>query len=69
MSNQLKFIYSESCRRKLSIGICMGPIGEGFFQFFGTPPSSIFLGHFHGISNISLDSSALSNDTFLSKLG
>ena len=47
MSNRFRFIYSESWRRKLSIGIYLGPIkgggGRGGPKFLG-PPLQNFTG-------------------------
>ena len=64
MSNRLDFIYSESWRRELSIGIYIyepspeGGVGWGVprcgYSFLGGVSSSNFLGHSHGILNISL---------------
>ena len=50
VSNQIRNGYSESWRRELYIGICMGAIGEGGgwwggrggLGFFGTPPQEFF---------------------------
>ena len=62
MSNRLRFIYSESWRQELSIGIYMGPIGGGGgsgegSDFFG-PPYQNFMGHSYAILNTSSESSA-----------
>ena len=47
LSNRLRFIYSESWRRELSIGIYMGPIGgrgSGGGQILFGPPLQTFTG-------------------------
>ena len=65
MSNRFNFIYLESWRRELSIGIYMGPIGgggggggsPGDSRVFLPPPKNL-LGHSYEILNISSESSA-----------
>ena len=65
MSNRFNFIYLESWRRELSIGIYMGPIGgggggggsPGDSRVFLPPPKNL-LGHSYEILNISSEYSA-----------
>ena len=63
VSNRSKFIYSESWRQELSIGIYMSRIREEvgwggplMWYYFWGGDLQFFLGHFHEIVNISSES-------------